>query len=366
MTIAPESGLQVAAGGDAAPAALAAMEQPARTRAQLVVFWIGMALAVGVPTYLVTYHFFDTYYLADSKYYAKFWREAHLFQSINSLDTLNRRQVLILGSQDPGYTLLIWLASRLDWTRDQFLALANAVACTVAAGLVYRKPSSLILTYGVLIYGYYLPAMMLTPERLRFGIYFAGLALLLWQRQRRLLSLVIGVLSVLVHVQVLLLYLAVGVYLYFPLIQDAFVAAWSRGQVRRWVWLLSGVGLLGGLWLLNINPQIQYKLGLYFDERLDPKVFLAVGALFLLRYFVARPGPFLTASSLTLIASFIAVGAYVNRTLVNVYILYLLDFFGAPRRQPLMWVMFTLVLAWTFLKTMGFYGSVLAGRGGYT
>ncbi|MFN5193461.1 MAG: hypothetical protein ACK5E6_03415 [Cyanobacteriota bacterium] len=330
-----------------------------------LVFWIGMVLAVGVPVYLVTHHLMATYNLADSQYYIKFWARAAATASAAGLPDLNDSQVLVLGSQDPGYTLVMWLATRLDWTREQFLALINAVAATLAAGLIYRKPSSFLLIYGLLIYGYYIPAMMLTPERLRLSIFVGGLAIYLWLNGRKLIASVIGVFAVLVHVQVVILYTAIGSYTYFPFVISALKLFLNKGVVRKAFLALAAVASLGALWIFSINPQIQYKLALYFEESVDPKVVMAFIAVFILRFFVYRGQAFVFASLSTLTLSFIAAGAYLDRTLVNIYILYFYDFFSAPTRRTTMWLMCSLVFAWTTVKSFGFLGSVQMGRGGY-
>lgn len=335
---------------------------PSRTS---LVFWLGMVLAVGVPVYLVTHHLMATYNLADSEYYIKFWAKAAATSSAAGLPDLNDSQVLVLGSQDPGYTLVMWLATRLDWTREQFLALVNAVAATLAAGLIYRKPSSFLLIYGLLIYGYYIPAMMLTPERLRLSLFIGGLAIYLWLNGRRLIASVVAIFALLVHVQVVILYTAIASYTYFPAIIGSFQLFMAKGVIRKTVFALVAIAGLGALWLFNINPQIQYKLALYFEESVDPKVVLAFISIFVLRFFVYRSQAFIFAALSTLTLSFIAAGTYLDRTLVNIYILYFYDFLTAPSRRTTMWLMCALVFAWTTIKSFGFIRSVQMGFGGY-
>ncbi|MEB3266330.1 MAG: hypothetical protein VKN13_06940 [Cyanobacteriota bacterium] len=343
---------------------LAGTPQASSPRSRLM-FWLGMAVAVGLPVYLVTHHLMATYDLADSEHYISFWRKASAVASTAGLADLNDTQVLTLGSQDPGYTLLLWLATRLDWTREQFLALINAIACTLVAGIIYRRPSSLLLIYGLLIYGYYIPAMMLTPERLRFSIYIGGLAIYFWLQGRRLIAAVLGVLSVLVHVQVVILYTAIASYVYFPLATSTLQTFLAKGVIRKTVFALIAGATIGALWLFNINPQIQYKLSLYFEDSVDPKVMLAFLSVFALRYVVYNGNAFVFAALSTLTLSFIAAGTYLDRTLVNIYILYFYDFFTAPVRRPVMWLTFAVIFAWTSVKSIGFLGSVQAGLGGY-
>jgi hypothetical protein len=331
-----------------------------------LLLWLGLIVAIGIPTYYVTHYFFENHILADAEYYFSYWREAKRTPGgLENLRALNSDQILKLGSKDPGYTVLIWSATRFSWTRSEFLALVNAIAATLSVSLFYRKFSSLFFAYPLLIYSYYLPALMLTPERFRFSVYFAGLAMVLWVRNRRLLASVVGVFALLVHAQALLFYIAIGVYIYFPLIREAFFAIIRTGVIRRWVWWFAGASIGAGLWVVSVNPQIQYKLSLYITNRIDAKAYLLVVLLFAARFVVGRPGPFLTAATITLVASFIAVGTYFSRTLVNIYILYLLDFLSVPKKRFVMWLTLGALTYWTYGKTMGFYGSILAGDGGY-
>ncbi len=353
MTVTTESSLATIGSAETGP-----------SRSSLV-FWLGLIVAVGVPVYLVTHHLMVTYDLADSEHYIKFWLAAQDVATAVGLSDLNETQRLTLGSQDPGYTLLLWLATRLDWTREQFLALANAIACTLMAGLMYRKPSSLVLIYGLLIYGYYIAAMMLTPERLRFSVYFGGLAIFLWLHGRRMIAAVVGVMAMLIHVQVVILYTAIGAYTYFPFFLDTFQAFVSRGVIRKTFLAMAVVAAIAAFWILSVNPQIQYKLSLYFEDSVDAKVILAFIAVLGLRYVVFNGSAFTFAALSALTLSFIAAGSYLDRTLVNIYILYLYDFFVAPTRRPIMWLTFALIFAWTTIKSIGFLVSLQAGLGGY-
>lgn len=321
--------------------------------------FILLILFVGLPVYLFSYFFSSNYVLADSPYYSSYWDFAKV---ANSFQDLFIAQHGYIGSSDAGYALFIGLTAHLPLGRYEFFSLLNSIVAVSVFYVFLRKWSLLPLYYSLMFFGYYVPVLFLTPERLRLAIFILIFSFLINSITIRTILLV---LSVLIHAQVALLITGLYLYFYFKDIKLGFSSFFNlKINKQQIIYLI--ILSLSSVFLLLLNPHIIIKLVTYYNVTYNWKP-IAIGLILMSSCLFGFISQALFCSlSFVFAATILFLGSYFDRSIIVLYFIYLVDYFAISIRIPRRVLFFWLLACITTFKSVLFYSSVLSGGGGFS
>ncbi len=321
-------------------------------RATLLIF------LVGLPVYCFSYYIFSNFIPADSLFYSRFWDFSRVTMSI---DQIYNSEHGFLGSSDAGYALIIGLAAHLPFGRYEFLSFLNSIAAVSAVYAYLRRWYLLPVFYLLIFLGYYLPVLFIAPERLRFASF---LLLFSFLTGSILVRISLIVLAILTHSQISLLVLGLYVYLYYDDLRYAFGKIFKMKISKPAISLAFLSALFLGC-IIILNPHVMHKVAEYGSTNYNWKLILAPVLIFS-AYLLGLIGHALFFSLATVfLVSIIALHSYLDRSLIVMYIIYLVDFLGVSSHKPKRYFLFLLVLCWTTWKSIMFYLSLARGGGGF-
>jgi hypothetical protein len=167
-----------------------------------------------------------------------------------------------LGTSEPVYYLLAWIASHLI-PKDLFVAFSNSILAFVAVRLFMQWNAHPLLAVVLVCSNYYFLVLYLSAERLKYAMLFLGLAILARRASRFYVFIALALLA---HVQVILL--GVG-----PMADRAI--QFVRRQRRAWI-VLGTVLFALPIWLLREHVEMKILSGYRADVEMADLARIAI------------------------------------------------------------------------------------------
>jgi len=198
--------------------------------------------------------------------------------------------------------ILIWFASRFI-DRGVFIALSNAVLANVILYYLEKHKVNKLVSISFVVSNFYMLVIYFPAERLKYGVLFFFVSLLFIDKIKKFTFFML--ISLLSHVQLGVLYLAMSIEVFLDHISDFL----KTGKMKKWVLFVTPV--LGFL-LLFIWKHINGKLALYLiDSGITDLLRMFVIFIFSLLYSKDRVKTFIIFSPL-LVATFLIGGDRLN------------------------------------------------------
>lgn len=179
-----------------------------------------------------------------------------------SIEDAHRTYTSHILSLELGHFLLTWLAARV-LEKDLFVAVLNGGLAGLATLVFLRWGSAPSVAVAIVVTNYYFWALYLSAERLKCAMLFVCIALLMAQRWK--VFYLLSSFALLTHVQVALLYVALG---------TRRLAQYVRtGRMSLWKVLLVPLLLLP---LLLLAEHITLKVGHYYVRHHEPREFARI------------------------------------------------------------------------------------------
>jgi len=319
---------------------------------------IALFFLFGLPVYGFTFYILNNFFISDSYGYSSYWDFA---KSASSLSVAHGALLGYLGSDDLGYTLIIWLAAKLPFSRYEFLSILNALVVTLTIFFFCKKSSQLPIFYGILFLGYYFPSLIIAPERLHLSVFLIIISFFFSSYPIRLS---ITVLAILTHSSSSFFLLGIYIYLYYDQLKLVFIRFFSGRLASTYVWRLPVLVLFCVLFIF-FNSFILVKISSYVSFYFGLKQISAVVLVVIAYYFRIASAPLALSCACTLLCSFAVLGAYIDRTLMFLYFLYVIDYLALNKHNRQQNLAFAFLLLWTASKSLVFYADILNGGGGY-
>jgi hypothetical protein len=117
-----------------------------------------------------------------------------------------------LSSREYIHFLLSWLASKFI-EKDLFIAIFNGILAYVTMSVLHRWKASVFISFSIVIPNYYFMVLYFSAERLKFALIFLLLSLL--YSKNKTLFYPFAFLSIITHVQVLIIYVSIAFNKFF-------------------------------------------------------------------------------------------------------------------------------------------------------
>jgi|GEM_PF-3410019 len=312
----------------------------------------------GVPVYLFTFFILNNYTVADSSVYSDYW---DFVKSVYSFDDAHNGLPRYINSYDIGYSIIIWFATRLPFSRVEFFSILNAIIVTFSGFYFCKNFSFLPSIYSILFLGYYFPSLIIAPERLHLSVFLIIISFFFSSYPIRLSLTVFALLT---HTSSFLFLIGIYCYLYFDQLKLVF-ASFIRGILAIKFMLGLVVLVLLYFCILVFNPSIPGKILSYSQSFYGLKQLSSILLLFIAYYFRIASGPLTLGFASILFVSFAVLGSYIDRSLIFLYFLYVIDYLALNKHNPQQNLVFVFILLWSAAKSLSFYGNLLNGGGGY-
>jgi len=160
-----------------------------------------------------------------------------------------------LTSREYVHYVLTWIGSRYV-ERDLFIVVSNGLLAYAATSALLNLRASVVVALSVVLTNFYMLVLYFAAERLKYAFFFLALSII--QIDRLKWALALSTLSVLSHVQMLIVYTS--------LMSSGLSSALLKDGVRKLAKLtLIALGALVPVWLLR--DYIGFKMSAYFDSR---------------------------------------------------------------------------------------------------
>lgn len=218
--------------------------------------WFFVFIAI-FSAYLLFSLFFSDYSTeGDQFFYRNFYNGIQYEDLIDGYEFYQNS----LSASEPVYYIIIWLFSRF-LEKNIFISMVNALLGVLFFDWLRRKNTHWLIM-GLLSLNFYLLVMFFSAERLKFGYLF----LLLSQLSTGWFSYSFSIVSILSHLQMLVLYSAELISQRISTFAQQFKRTRSRSHMLYWIMSML-IGLTSLLFIITVGfPLVQNKILGYIQQ----------------------------------------------------------------------------------------------------
>lgn len=291
-----------------------------------------------------------SYNIAGDQYH---YREFYKFASETDYVAAVRGAPLYIGSAEPIYPTIVWIAS-LIFDKDVFIALINgALAYSI---LALFRDFSIPLRVGlpIVFTNFYFIVLYTGAERLKFAVLFMALAVIFYRRSASKAASIFALVAALTHVQVLVI-LAGNI-----LHSSSNVVAGGKVNIRNLLVTSLGVLLIFAA-AFALQDYIQAKVSVYMERDKDPFGMLKLLALFSLTLLGSSQRLHIAFLFAPLFLFVPLVGA--ERLILISYFFYLLTY--SDLRSPALRVVYYILMFYFSFKSIDYVSSLIRFGNGF-